>query len=561
MAVSDSQLLDAFAQARDQAAFAELVRRRIDFVYACALRQVGGDAHRAADLTQDVFIAVARKAAVLSRHPTLLGWLCTATRFAAVDLIRSEQARKAREQAVSDMHLPSDQCQVDWTQIQPVLDSALAELPDPDRHAVLARFFDHQSFAAIAHDFGVTENAAQKRVDRALDKLRVALSRRRITSTTAALGLVLSSQPLVSAPLGLAAAVTQSAAIAAGISTGAAGLGLVFLLMKKYALGLMGTAAAIGVGTVLVAVRAEDDGRQALAASQKVHATLARELHELEQRAESGAKRIRVADQANAALLQHVQNRSTASSAPLGGITETFTAEMARQRFQLAQKLVVSGDPQSALRELIWCYDIGLPRTAGLNSPSHLTSLMTFARLGERYPPALEALRERRDKAWQTVQADTANRGSLREYAAANRALKNEAESVAFLDTLEPGDQRRRILASACYEYLAQAQRYREAAEGTSISLITSGFERVVNTSSSLNSPTSEPTSREFRAYVLERAANDIEMLAGSGATAEARAHAARLFAFDNTESTRALIQQRLARAGQPNLLQTPTAP
>ncbi|MES2695679.1 MAG: sigma-70 family RNA polymerase sigma factor [Verrucomicrobiota bacterium] len=191
MPLTDSQLLRAFADSSDEAAFAELVRRRLDFVYASALRQVGGDAHRAADVAQEVFVTLARKASALTRHPALLGWLCTATRFAAVDAIRSEQRRKLREQEASLMQQTENEGDADWSRLQPVLDAALTELPDRDREAVLARYFDRQSFAEIGRELGLSEDAAQKRVERALDKLRAVLARRDVTSTTAALGLVL----------------------------------------------------------------------------------------------------------------------------------------------------------------------------------------------------------------------------------------------------------------------------------------------------------------------------------------------------------------------------------
>ncbi|MDO8541065.1 MAG: sigma factor [Opitutaceae bacterium] len=79
MRPTDSDLLRLFVEQGRQESFTELVSRRIDLVYAAALRQVGGDAHRAQDITQQVFIDLARKAASVSRHSSVLGWLYTST--------------------------------------------------------------------------------------------------------------------------------------------------------------------------------------------------------------------------------------------------------------------------------------------------------------------------------------------------------------------------------------------------------------------------------------------------------------------------------------------------
>lgn len=126
MSLSDSDLLRAFAHDASETAFAELVRRRIDFVYAAALRQVAGDAHRAQDIAQEVFIKLARNAGALTHHTALLGWLCTTTRYAAMDTLRREQRRKTRETEATAMQEIDSGEHVDWTRLQPVLDEVLA---------------------------------------------------------------------------------------------------------------------------------------------------------------------------------------------------------------------------------------------------------------------------------------------------------------------------------------------------------------------------------------------------------------------------------------------------
>src|SRR5262245_50135383 len=102
--MNDSELLRQFVKEYSQEAFAELVRRRVGLVYAAALRQLGGDTHRAEDVTQEVFVDLARKAPSLLRHPILIGWLFTSTHFAAAKVVRTEQRRARREGEAHAMH-------------------------------------------------------------------------------------------------------------------------------------------------------------------------------------------------------------------------------------------------------------------------------------------------------------------------------------------------------------------------------------------------------------------------------------------------------------------------
>ena len=172
--MNDSDLIRRFVDEHSQEAFAEIVRRRIGLVYSAALRQVR-DAHRAEDVTQEVFVDLARKARSLTRHPALIGWLYTSTHFAAAKLVRTEQRRARREQEAHAMNDPITPTAAapDWDRVRPVLDAAMHELDETDRQTVLLRFFDQQPFARIGEQLGLSENAAQKAVDRALDKLQI----------------------------------------------------------------------------------------------------------------------------------------------------------------------------------------------------------------------------------------------------------------------------------------------------------------------------------------------------------------------------------------------------
>src|SRR4051812_25180383 len=185
--MKDSELLSRFVQDRDQATFAELVRRHVDLVYAAALRHVSGDRHRAEDVAQEVFIDLARKAPGLVDHPCLAGWLYASTRFTAINTVRREQRRTHREKEADVMPESSNVPEHSWEQIRPLIDDALQELDEEDRQSVLLRFFGQQSFVAIGEQLGLSENAVQKRVSRALDRLSTVLAQRGVTSTSAAL--------------------------------------------------------------------------------------------------------------------------------------------------------------------------------------------------------------------------------------------------------------------------------------------------------------------------------------------------------------------------------------
>ena len=187
--LTDAQLLHRFVTQQDQRAFAEVVHRHATLVYSAAMHHVMGDRATAQDIAQQVFSDLAHKAGEVAGHPSLAGWLYTSTRFSALDVRRREQRRTEREHAAHLMHASADEPQ--WEKIRPVLDAALDELEERDRESVLLRFFGERSFRAIGEQLGLSENAAQKRVERSLERVHAALVRRGITGTAAALATAL----------------------------------------------------------------------------------------------------------------------------------------------------------------------------------------------------------------------------------------------------------------------------------------------------------------------------------------------------------------------------------
>ena len=218
---TDSLLLKAYVERRLEAAFSELVHRHVDLVYSAAIRMVR-DPHLAEDVTQGAFIALARQASELVERATLAGWLhCTAQNIAA-QTVRTIERRRAREQEAFAMSEQiSTSPDVWWEQIEPHLDAALGELIDADRDAVVLRYFHKKSAAEIATILGVSEDAAQKRVSRAVDKLREVFAKNKITIGAGSLGILISANAVQAAPVGLATkivAATSGLTVTAGIT-------------------------------------------------------------------------------------------------------------------------------------------------------------------------------------------------------------------------------------------------------------------------------------------------------------------------------------------------------
>ena len=245
MLPNDAELLRRYSREGVEEAFAELVRRYLALVYHAALRQVGGDAQAAEDVTQKVFTVLARKARSLGGHETLAGWLHTTTRFAASGELRTARRRRAREQEAHLMQEISSDAGPDWDRLRPVIDEALGELAASDREAVLLRFFANLPLADVGARLNVSENAARMRVDRALDKLHARLAQRGVTSTTAALGLVFANAAGAAVPAGLATTVT-GAALAGGGAAAATSMSITKISTGIAAL-LVAAAGAVGL--------------------------------------------------------------------------------------------------------------------------------------------------------------------------------------------------------------------------------------------------------------------------------------------------------------------------
>src|ERR1051326_616555 len=135
-AMDDMTLLQQYATGGSESAFATLISRHIHFVHSSALRQVR-DPHLAEEVTQVVFILLARKAGTLSPKTILSGWLFRAVRFTASAQLKSAIRRQRREQEAQMNSITSDSStERTWEHMSPLLDEALARLNERDRQAV-----------------------------------------------------------------------------------------------------------------------------------------------------------------------------------------------------------------------------------------------------------------------------------------------------------------------------------------------------------------------------------------------------------------------------------------
>jgi RNA polymerase sigma factor (sigma-70 family) len=280
-AQTDQQLLRDYAGSHSEPAFTELVRRHIDLVYSAARRLVC-DAHLAEDVTQGVFVALAQNARQLTQHPVLSGWLHRTTQNLAANAVRTNVRRQAREQeAVAMNDLLSAEPVAHWEQIAPHLDVALGELSEPDRDALLLRYFERKSAREMAQTLGISDEAAQKRVTRAVERLREFFTKRGVTVGASGLVGVITANAVQAAPVGLALTVSTATALTATtLATTATVAATTTIAMTMLQKTIIGATLVAAVGTGIYQTRQTSNLRDEL---QSLEAQRAGQIQKLEQ--------------------------------------------------------------------------------------------------------------------------------------------------------------------------------------------------------------------------------------------------------------------------------------
>jgi len=303
MTPKDRELLSRFIREHSQDAFTELVNQHMNLVYSAALRQVRSP-QLAEDVCQTVFTQLARTASKLAPATILTAWLYQVTRNAAIDVIRSEARRQAREQIALEMSQMND-TPASWTQIEPLLDEAMESLDQPDRTAILLRYFESKSLKEVGEALGASEDAAQKRVQRAVERLRDFFLEHKMKVGATGLVALLSANAIQAAPAGLSASVAISALTACTSTPAAMTITkAIAMTTSQKAIITLVVAGALGVG--LYQARTTHNLREQLQTFREQQATQDNTRQQLE----------RERDSAKAALAAVANENSTRKTGP-----------------------------------------------------------------------------------------------------------------------------------------------------------------------------------------------------------------------------------------------------
>jgi len=244
MSDDDLALLARYTGEKAEDAFAEIVRRHLDLVYSAALRQVRSP-QLAEEVAQATFLSLASDANRLTPDTILAAWLYRVAHRIAANVVRREARRQLREQIATEMNAINATV-ADWTHIEPMLDEAMHALDETDRTVVLLRYFENKSLRDVGATLGTSENTAQKRLGRAVERLREFFAKRGITVGASGLVVIISANAVQAAPVGLAVTISTAAALAGTTiltTTTAVGKAIAMTTMQK---------ALVAVAAVLV---------------------------------------------------------------------------------------------------------------------------------------------------------------------------------------------------------------------------------------------------------------------------------------------------------------------
>jgi RNA polymerase sigma factor (sigma-70 family) len=289
MSDTDLQLLRQFARDHSQDAFTALVRRHVDLVYSAALRQVRSP-QLAEEVAQSVFTDLARSAHRLAPDTILTAWLYQVARRTAIDVVRREARRQMREQIATEMNALNATAS-DWTHIEPLLDEAVSALDDSDRTAVLLRYFENKSLREVGKTLGTSDDAAQKRVSRAVERLREFFAKRGVTVGASGLVVVISTNAVQAAPVGLGVTISAVATIA-GTTIAATATATKAIAMTTLQKTIIGATLAVAIGTGIHEARQASTLRSRNEALQQQQASLADQLQQAQREHDDAMKRL-----------------------------------------------------------------------------------------------------------------------------------------------------------------------------------------------------------------------------------------------------------------------------
>ena len=288
----DHELLAQYARGESEPAFASLVARHVNLVYSAALRFTGNP-HHAEEITQTVFVTLARKAGSLPRSVVMSGWLYQTARLTAANFVKREIRRQNREQEAYMQSTLNEPAPAAWQQIAPMLDEAMGGLGETDRNAVVLRYFENKTAEETGALLSLTPAAAHKRVDRALDKLRKFFTKRNVSIGAGGLVGLISANAVQSAPVGLVATISAAAAISGtAISTSTLITATTTIAMTTLQKTLITAALAVVAGAGIYEARQVSQLRQQNQALQQQQAPLAGQIQQLQRERDAASNQV-----------------------------------------------------------------------------------------------------------------------------------------------------------------------------------------------------------------------------------------------------------------------------
>lgn len=470
-----------------------------------------------------------------------------------------------------------------WQDIEPCLDEALEGLGEQDREALLLRFFRKLSLKDLGQKLGITEDAAQKRVARAVDRLRDFYARRGATVSASALAGMLGAHAVQAAPTALTASILSAATgAAAGLASSTLPITAMKLILTTKVKAAVVTLALAGLATSTLIqqntakrLRQENAelgeevlGLRASLSTRPVGA--AKELigeEDLEQLRRQAAEVHQL--RGEVALLRRMNLELAAGATPQTGQREAEDPSGSdgaggldpMERMNLGKELLRQGRPADALEHYLWCFDEGLKASPAFAGVRLSFLLQEIAELGNAYPPAREALRTRRDKLEARLEPGSSDAYQIFELTALNEKLNEPQKNLELVDRLEPGSPARAAIYRGVADQLIAEQRYAELVDIAVPEDVYGNQLATFETTQKLleGKPTAALAQEGLRRNLVKTGVAGVEALAGAGYTERALALARQILRADGTPDTRKLLIERAQIAGDSELAEALT--
>jgi RNA polymerase sigma factor (sigma-70 family) len=354
---SDLDLLGQFTRDHSQDAFTALVNRHVNLVYSAALRQARSP-QLAEEVAQSVFADLARNADKLKSDTILTAWLYQVARRTAVDVVRKESRRQLREQIATEINAMNATAS-DWTHVEPFLDEAMHALDDTDRTAVLLRYFENKTLREVGQTLGTSDDAAQKRVSRAVERLREFFTKRNVTVGASGLVVLISANAVQAAPVELVVTISAAALAGTAVSTSTVIAATKTIAMTTLQKTLVTATIAAAVGTGIYEARQVLNLRTQAQTLQQQQMPLVEQIQELQRERDEATNRLALSQQENAQLKQNTaellklrgeMGRLKAAAQPDNDSTKTAAQSWLSRVDQLKQRL--TQDPAAKIPEL-----------------------------------------------------------------------------------------------------------------------------------------------------------------------------------------------------------------